>query len=85
MRPQFAGAAAKDKKIPTRPMSTRLNPQSDSQAPTGSQWPSCEDCGSSISPAFARVCGDNQGRIFSCIECVPQNGVASYAGKRSGL
>ncbi|WP_445668786.1 DUF7563 family protein [Natronoarchaeum rubrum] len=29
----------------------------------------CQSCGAHVSDRFARVCGDNDGRVWNCPEC----------------
>jgi hypothetical protein len=33
----------------------------------------CQNCGSVVSNDFARVCGDNDGNVHHCLNCVPEN------------
>lgn len=39
----------------------------------------CRNCGTRVTADFARVFGDNQGRVFHCHEC---NGGTSFPGSR---
>jgi hypothetical protein len=32
----------------------------------------CRNCGAHVSENFARVYGDNSGRVHACIACVPK-------------
>lgn len=32
----------------------------------------CENCGNAVSNNFARVCGDNQGNVYHCMNCIPE-------------
>jgi hypothetical protein len=40
----------------------------------------CESCGGAVSPDYARVFGDNSGRIWACPECRSQTDVFEGAG-----
>lgn len=31
---------------------------------------SCQNCGTQVTPDFARVFGDNEGRVHGCLECM---------------
>jgi hypothetical protein len=33
----------------------------------------CQNCGNVVSDDFARVCGDNDGTVHHCLNCVPEN------------
>lgn len=30
----------------------------------------CQGCGSAVSNDFARVCGDNNGKVYHCMNCI---------------
>jgi len=33
----------------------------------------CQNCGSVVSDRYARVSGDNNGKVWHCIECIPED------------
>lgn len=33
--------------------------------------PTCHNCDAFVTPAFARVFGDNHGEVFNCPDCTP--------------
>jgi len=33
----------------------------------------CQNCGNVVSDNFARVCGDNQGNVHHCMNCIPED------------
>jgi len=40
----------------------------------------CQNCGAKVSGLFARVYGDNEDRVFACLECHSGNDLVSGAG-----
>jgi hypothetical protein len=42
--------------------------------------PTCQDCGSFVTPRFARVFGDNDGNVFGCNECLSFRGLTKGEG-----
>lgn len=43
----------------------------------------CQNCGSHVSEAFRRVCGDNDNVAHACAKCSPRNG--NFPHKVAGL
>lgn len=42
----------------------------------------CRNCGTHVTPDFARVFGDNQDRVYRCHECA--DGVELFVGAAAG-
>lgn len=43
---------------------------------------SCENCGSAVTPAFARVFGDNANVVYACPNCAVAREI--YEGRTTG-
>jgi len=42
--------------------------------------PTCEHCSGHVDPVYARVCGDNEGRVWSCPNCAENAQGTTTAG-----
>jgi NAD-dependent SIR2 family protein deacetylase len=40
--------------------------------------PECQSCGEHVSDRYARVCGDNEGRVTACPNCPGVKGTGTH-------